>query len=305
MAENVVGRLALGFFKLLGWSYYLSPSPVRRLWVNSIAFFLSKIQFRRKIIDQNLAIAFPLQKNKLVFPAYQQMAHLVVEILMLFGPLSRFIRKESRISGVEHWKKAMDDGKAAIFLASHVGNWEVMAGTGALQAGIDVIIVTKLLKPAWLHQAIEKGRLKCGYRGTYEPRTMKDILSQLKRKQTVGFVLDQYAGPPVGIRVPFFGVPVGTHTVVAMMAKRSGAVVLPVVNYRDVDGNYHVEIQAPLEWIPDSDPEKEIALNTAHYTRIIENHVRQHPEQWLWTHRRYKGDLGPLRPDEWSEGRGR
>lgn len=304
MGQRVVGLGILVVLKSLGWLYYGAPRWLRRAWVEGIARFLNALEWRGKVIRQNFSIAFGEQQKVSLLDAYRQMAHLVVEILMLLGPLRHFIKNESELLGVEHWQEAIAQGKGALFLSSHVGNWEVMSGTGAMKGKMDLLIVTKRLKPEWLHHAIEKGRLACGYRGTYEPRTMKDILAQLKKKLTVGFVLDQYAGPPVGIRVPFFGVPVGTHSVVALVAKRSGAPVLPVVNYRLPDGRFRVIIEPPLEWIANGDPEKEIALNTAHYTAVIERHVKTYPKQWLWTHHRFKGDLSPLREEEWSHGRG-
>ena len=100
------------------------------------------------------------------------------------------------------------------------------------------MIVTKRLKPSWIHEAVERGRSRCHYKATYEPRTMKDVLRHLKSGETVGFVMDQYSGPPVGIRVPVFGVPVGTPAAIATLAKRTGAPVIPVVSYRLEDGRY-------------------------------------------------------------------
>jgi lauroyl/myristoyl acyltransferase len=67
-----------------------------------------------------------------------------------------------------------------------------------------------------------------------------------------------------------------------------------------------VEIRAPLEWSPAPEgPDAEAAHNTARYAAQIECDIRAHPEQWLWIHRRFKGDLSPLRPGEWSQGRPR
>jgi KDO2-lipid IV(A) lauroyltransferase len=130
-------------------------------------------------------------------------------------------------------------------------------------------------------------------------------LKHLKEKKTVGFVLDQYAGPPIGIRVPFFGVPVGTANIVATLAKRTGAPVLPAISYRTPEGGYRVVVGPALEWISHPDPHQELALNTALYVSTLEGYIRSCPEQWLWTHRRFKGDFAPLRPQEWQEGRAR
>jgi KDO2-lipid IV(A) lauroyltransferase len=163
------------------------------------------------------------------------------------------------------------------------------------------LMVTKHLKPEWLHRRLEKVRRSAEVRGTYEPRTLKDVLKELSQGGTVGFVLDQYAGPPVGIRVPFFGVPVGTQTAVAILAKRTGAAVLPIRNHRTKDGVIEIRIDPPVPWVEAGD--QTLAVMTAKYTEILEEHIREVPGQWLWVHRRFKGDLSPLRREEWSEAR--
>jgi KDO2-lipid IV(A) lauroyltransferase len=261
------------------------------------------------VIEQNLKIAYPNEsaefRARIAHQAYEHLGHLVTELFYVFGPLPSMIRKYGVLEGAENWKTAEAKGKGVVFISSHVGNWEFMAGSGAMLGGIDIMIVTKRLKPAWIHQAFERGRLRAHFKATYEPRTLKDVIRQLKAGGTVGFVMDQYAGPPVGIRVPVFGVPVGTPAVIATLVKRTGAAVVPVVNYRRADGKFVTHIRPALEWVATVDPNAEIGENTARFARVLEKDIYDHPEQWLWTHRRFKGDLGPLRPGEWLEGRSR
>lgn len=312
MGEDSVGILILPLLRLLAWGYFLMPAPAKRAVTAAVAALLRAARLREGVVRQNLEIAFPsseagsAERRPIVFrQAYEHLAALSLEILMLLGPMRRFVLARSELRGGEHWKKASEGGRGVIFLSGHLGNWEVMAATGALHGGMDLLIVTKHLKPEWLHRAIEAGRARCGVKATYEPRTLKDVLAHLKRGGTVGFVLDQYAGAPVGVRVPLFGLPVGTPTVVALLAKRTGAPVLPVVNSRRPDGRFVVEVREPLRWIDDPDPAVELAANTAHYAATLQGDILAHPGQWLWIHRRFKGDLSPLREGEWSEGRAR
>jgi KDO2-lipid IV(A) lauroyltransferase len=301
-----LGFLILPLLRAAAWALYLLPSGARELFAVALGRALRLSKLRLRVVEENLRYAYPgdlARRTELAGEAYSHLGRLVAEILMLFGPMRRYTERFSELRGKEHWDRARAQGKGVLFLASHVGNWEVMAASGAI-SGMDLMLVTKHLKPEWLHQAIRQGRLSCGVAATYEPRTLKDVLSQLKRGGTVGFVLDQYAGPPVGVRVPVFGQPVGTSTALATLAKRTGAAVLPVVSFRD-GGRLVVQIEAPLPWQPDPDPARELAGNTALYAAKIEEHIRAHPEQWLWTHRRFKGDLTPLRADEWSQGRPR
>ncbi len=313
MASNALGFLILSGLRALAWAYYLLPRFLRRAGSRLLAGFLRTVGFRAKVIRENLAIAYPgdteearRTRAELFKAAYTHLGQLFLEILMLVGPMRRFVQRESVLLGAqENYIPAQKMGRGVILLSSHVGNWEVMGATGGVHAQIDPLFVTKLLKPAWMHRAIEEGRKACRVFGTYEPRTFRDVLKALKAGGAVGIVLDQFAGPPVGIRVPVFGVPVGTHSVIAMLVKRTGAPVIPVVNHRLPDGRFIVEMLPPLEWIAHEDPNYELALNTANYAKFLEGHIRQYPEQWLWSHRRFKGDLGPLREGEWFEGRAR
>lgn len=303
-----MGRIALIILVGIGYFYFALPRFAQLSLGGGLGFLLRVIGFRKKIVYQNLELAFPgddARQNAVACESYGSFGNLVFEILMLLGPMKYFVLRNVDLVGTENWKKANDQGKGVIYLSSHIGNWEVMAATGGLIGRMPLMLVTKKLKPDWLHAAIEKGRAGCEVLATYEPRTYRDVLTHLKKKGTVGLVLDQYAGPPVGVRVPVFGVPVGTPTIVATLAKRTGAPVVPVENYRKPDGRWAVVIHPALEWKQDENLHRELALNTAEYTKVLEQHIRAHPGQWLWVHRRFKGDLSPLREDEWDHARRR
>jgi len=303
-----MGIIFLVPIRIFAHIYLRMPRKWAMMLGSALGFVLRKAGLRSSVVRENLQIAFPNdpdRREQLYLEAYRHLGNLILEILGIFGPMRRFVLKYSELRGWENWKAAHDQGKGVIFLASHVGNWELMAVTGAVFGQMDSLMVTKHLKPEWFHQGIEAGRALCQLRATYEPRTMRDILAHFKRGGTVGFVLDQYAGPPIGVRVPVFGVPVGTSTAIAMLARRSGVPVVPVVNYRQKNGRYVVEIRPALKWEQAETPELSIAINTAHYAKVLEKDIYDHPDQWLWTHRRFKGDLSPLREGEWIDGRAR
>ena len=297
------GEIAL---RSLGLCFGLLPRRWQMRLGNGLGLMILKLNFRRSVARENLARAFPndlAQQARVLKESYENFGNLLLEFLLLFGPLEKWVQRFVDFEGAEHIYSSQARGKGTLFLSSHLGNWEIMAVAGCLKADARLLLVTKLLRPNWLHQSITRARLRGGVRATYEPRTLRDVLSHLKKNGSVGFVLDQYAGPPVGMRVPFFGVPVSTSTALATLARRTGASVLPVFNFRKPDGRWSVQVRAPLEWITGASPQDELALNTAFYTSVIEEGIRKTPEQWLWFHRRFKGDLSPLRDNEWSTGR--
>ncbi len=312
MAAHAVGRMIL---RVLGGLLVLIPRVGSLVVGSAVGRLLSLLGWKRSLIRSNLLLAFPGAtadaldyRARLESGFYRHFGSLVVELLCQFGNWRRWVLENVEISGLEHWEAAHARGKGVIFITSHLGNWEAMAagfcvaGTGADR---DLLIVTKHLKPEWLHQSFQRNRLKAGVRGTYEPKTMREVLRELSRNGTVGFVLDQYAGAPIGVRVPFFGIPVGTLLAPAVVARRTGAAVLPAYCYRDSNGRLKVRVGNEFSWQPAGNSHEELARNTALWVSSIEESVRSHPEQWLWSHRRFKGDLSPLLLEEWSASRER
>ncbi len=305
-----IGPVFLLLLRGLAFTYGALPLRLQRALGKVLGRLLYAIRFRLAVVQRNLDVAFssPAEENRrqrILRASYDHFGGLILDILMLLGPLKSYVLKNVELLGNENIDAALREGRGILFLSSHLGNWEMMAAAGGLHTRAKLLMVTKRIKPDWLHRAIERGRSRCKVRATYEPQTLKDVLAHLKKGEAVGFVLDQYSGPPVGVRVPFFNVPVGTPLIVAALAKRTDAAVLPVETYRRPDGRWVVDVGPPVPWQAFPDRSYELAANTAYYTSIIEKMILRHPEQWMWTHRRFKGDLSPLREGEWQEGRTR
>lgn len=248
--------------------------------------------FRRKIALENISRCFPelgpegwqtlLERN------FEHYGILAFEFLHYFSPFPghyrAYAKRISNLEGFEHWKKAHDKGKGVLFVTSHVGPWEITAAAGGL-AGFIPTVVTTVVKPRWLHDKLTAGRRSCDVRAAYHPGSIPAILKALRRKESVGFMNDQYAHPPMGRAVPFFGVKVDTLAAVAPLAQRTGAAIVPISCYRDPDGVVRVVAEPELEL-------GEILTDTEKATGIlaakVESWVRRHPDQWLWIHRRFK-----------------
>jgi KDO2-lipid IV(A) lauroyltransferase len=159
-----------------------------------------------------------------------------------------------------------------------------LAASGGL-AGMPLTVVTTVLKPAWLDKQITKARLSTGVRAAYHPGSVPAVLRALRKGESVAFMNDQYARPPMGVRVRFFGVMVDTLAAVGPLAKRTGAAIVPASAYRDAQGVSHVVIEPELDLGESLDsPEK----STQALASKVESWVRARPEQWLWIHRRFK-----------------
>lgn len=263
--------------------------------------FLKAIGFRKKVIEGNLDLLaaqslFQEERKVTVHKIYVHHARLFLGFRhLLFRSLKRVAQKHTVFHGMENWKTAKAKNRGVLLLASHVGHWEIMIAGGAIR-GIDGMMVTKKLKPGWLHRWIEKARADVGMVATYEPKTLRDVFSHFKKNGTVGMVVDQYAGPPVGRRVPFFGIPVGTQMALAVLKIRTNVPILPTYSFwNPVDRKHHIFIEPELDLkVSDTSDEDLEQAWTLLFNQTIERHIRSHPHQWLWSHRRFKGDLGPV-----------
>lgn len=211
-----------------------------------------------------------------------------VEFLHMFSPVpghfARYVAANSVMHGFEHWEKAHAKGKGTIIVGCHAGNWEVASGAGCL-AGMPFTIITRNLTPAWLMRTIEAARLQTGLRALYQPRTVPGILKALRAGEAVGFVIDQYAGPPMGMKARFFGYSVDTLAAVGPLALRTGAAVVPTHNRRDENGIFHVYLEPELDF---GGAAADAQKTTQILASMVERQVRDNPEQWTWGHRRFK-----------------
>lgn len=252
---------------------------------------------RRRVAYDNIRRCLPeLGKEgweKMLRRNYEHYGVLALELLHLFSPIPghyrRYARKILVLEGLDDWHRANDRGNGVLFVSSHMGNWEMMVASAGLN-GVPLTMVTKHLKPEWLHRKVEASRASINVKAAYEPRTLPAIMRALRGGESVGFVVDQYAGPPIGIPVPFFGVKVGTLKAVGSLAARTGAAIVPVSTYRDDKGVVHVCIEPAMDL---GDSVKDEERTTAQLAGHVERWVRERPAQWLWIHRRFKNVVWP------------
>lgn len=289
--------------KAIGLSLW--PRKIFLFWGVLVGYFLYLISFRKKIAAENIQRAYPdwskAQRAELLRKNYEHYGILFLEMLRSFWRFSDFLHQYCDVAGRENLQAALAKGKGVLVMTAHSGSWELLTATGQNFFQYGTTMVTKKLKPDWLHDFVVKERASFGVKMACEPRTMPIVMRALKAKEIVGFVMDQYTGAPVGARVPFFGIPVGSHTALATIALRTEAVVVPAVCFRKKNGRYCARFEPALETIRRENVDQAILENTAKYVSITERWVRECPEQWMWIHRRWKGDLSPLPPNSVGE----
>ena len=115
----------------------------------------------------------------------------------------------------------------------------------------------------------------------------REAVKALRRGEIVGFVLDQHAPEPGALIVDFLGAPASTSTGLVRAARLAGAPIVPLFTWRDGD-THVISIGVPFRVASDVPRAKAIRDATVRCTALLETAIREHPEQWLWLHRRWK-----------------
>jgi len=272
-------RLELFFGAVLGWS------------------LCHVVRFKRRNVRRNLRLAYEreLRNGRMVLNElkkierdnYRHYGRLVFELLHIPFDAARFAQKNVRVHNIEHLKNAMSKKKGVFFLTAHMGDWEIM-GVVAMKHKVPLNIITKYMRIKFFDNIWVKSRESYDIKLIGEVPSARSVLKALRNGEVVGMVLDQFMGPPIGERISFFGKPAWTIASLAWFVQKTGAVVIPVVNYRKKDGTFDLILypEVPFEKIGSDDAN--IKHNTQRYSDVIEKFVRTCPEQWIWVHRRWK-----------------
>lgn len=232
--------------------------------------------------------------SRLLRENFEHYGVLFFELLHMFSPLPghyrRYAEATASLEGLDHWTRASAKGKGVLLVSAHLANWELMAGVGAMN-GVPLTIMTRRLKPAWLHRKMIAARRSVEFGCLFDAdNPAREILRALRRGESVGFVMDQYAPPPSGVRTPFFGIEVDTLSAVGAFARRTGAAIIPVYQRRDASGKVRVVLEPELDL---AEARADVAACTALLAARTERWIRREPAQWLWAHRRFKNAARP------------
>jgi Kdo2-lipid IVA lauroyltransferase/acyltransferase len=273
----LVGRLPIGMAQALGAG------------LGRIAYWI--LSGRRRVALDNLTLVYgdtlsPEARATLARQSFEHLGMTAMECCRLFfGPAERLFARV-RGQGMEYIGQAMARGRGIFFLTGHFGNWELLAATHGL-AGFGLSVVVRPLDNPYLDSLIARARQRSGLRAISKREAVQGVREALGRGECIGILLDQDAGRD-GEFVPFLGRPASTSRALAVLAIKTRAPVLPAFIHRLPDGGHELVLDPEIPLAITGDLDHDIHVNTARFTEAIERHVRAHPEQWFWVHRRWK-----------------
>ena len=183
------------------------------------------------------------------------------------------------------FEQAFSEGKGAIVISGHVGNWEIL-GQAIAAAGFPLTTIATPFYDQRITEWMNNWRTQLGLKILWrDGNSGKAILRVLRQNHLMAFLIDQDTKTK-GEYVPFFGRPAFTPTIPAAIALRTGAPVIFCWHHRR--GKQHRIKAERLCLAPTGDSRKDIFTLTALLTTRLEAVIREAPEQWVWMHRRWR-----------------
>ncbi|MEE9450592.1 MAG: lysophospholipid acyltransferase family protein [Ignavibacteriaceae bacterium] len=253
--------------------------------------FYYLVPIRKETVIENITNAFPEYDEKkiqsIAYNTYKSFLTAFIEILYLPKISRQELKAAVDCPNKDLIETKFKEEKGVILLSAHFGNWEYVAASVALQLNIPFSVVVKPQRNPYVSDWMNNVRTRWNNDVVSLGLSIRKIYQTLKEKKIVAMVADQ-RGPQESIKVEFFGRKVSVHMGPAALALKTGSPILYGIPVRQKNYSYKIVMhEISKDNLPEDDEEKIIELSQRH-TAYLESFIREHPEQWLWMHKRWK-----------------
>lgn len=245
---------------------------------------------RRRVCRTNLERCFPgeaaADRERTVRAHFRAFGRSLIEHGLLWWSPRERILAMVRIEGMEHFERHR--GQPVILLAPHFVGLDT--GFTRLACEADLASMYSMQKSEAMNAMLLRGRTRFGDQRLFSRQDgVRAAIAALRAARPFYYLPDLDYGPRETIFVPFFGVPAATITGLSRLARISGARVIPCVTRMLAGGEgYELRFYPAWEDFPGGAHPAAIETDTRRMNAFIEDRVREMPEQYLWTHKRFK-----------------
>ncbi len=284
--EYVVARAALSTLGAL-------PRPISVASGRAIGRLAYLLAGRlRRTASRNLELAFPElgpdEKNRLLRGCFDSLGRQLGEFSQLTRVTPEELQRIVDCEGLEHLQAAQARGRGVILFTGHLGAWEL--SSFALSAfGRPLSFMVRRIDNPRIEEMVDAVRTRFGNQTIDKNAVSRAALRHLNEGGTLGLLPDVNMLAREGVFVDFFGTPASTTSMLAKLALRTGAAVVPIyVPWDPERQRFVMRIESPLLVEPTGNEETDVLQLTSQFMSSIESIVRRYPEQWLWIHKRWK-----------------
>jgi Lauroyl/myristoyl acyltransferase len=237
-------------------------------------------------------LAFPdlsdAERRRLLLSSFENLGRLLA-VFSRFSKTGEDSLKDLIVcEGLDRLQAAIQKHRGVILFTGHVGAWE-LSSFGLSLFGHPLSFLVRRIDNPEIEAVVDRARICLGNRTIDKTSAAREMLQILRSGGTLGILVDLNTLDREAIFVDFFGKAASTTFIVAKLALRTGAEVLPVFAPWDEERKRFVlMVDEPLRIERSGDEEEDARRLTQQYTRVVEDYVRKYPGQWLWIHRRWK-----------------
>jgi len=236
----------------------------------------------RRIALRNLELAGLDNADRITDGVFLSVGRIMASVAKFPSITRENVHDWIRYDGLENFTTAHAKGRGVLVATAHLGNWELSAFTHALMTA-PMHIVVRPLDNARLNAFVEKRRALSGNHIIQKTEAARKILRALGEGDVVGILIDQNTTPAEGVFIDFFGRKACAGTAFVKFAHHTGAAVVPgYALWSDQEKRY------VLRFDPEVPMTGEVQADTQRVHSALETVIRDHPDQWLWIHRRWK-----------------
>jgi len=269
---------AILYFLPLGFTYFIARQ------IGNFANYV--LHYRNQVVMENLKIAFGKEMNgnrlsEIAAESYRQIAMSFMELLIA----PKLKKQISNILQPEHAlliQNLLKQQKGLIAISGHLGNWELQGAAAATVMTDPFTVAAVQQSNPYINRFITRRRHEMGMEVAGTKEAMKLLLKALRGKHAIGLVADQSGGRDA-VFVDFFDQMAATQPGPAKLAIKFGAPMVVGAAIRTGPGKFTMLAQQ-VE-INENDTVESL---TQKHVKILENFIRQYPEQYFWLHRRWK-----------------
>ncbi|BAE52898.1 lysophospholipid acyltransferase family protein [Paramagnetospirillum magneticum] len=238
-----------------------------------------------RIARKNLKAAFPEKSEAEITVIIRGMWDNIGRVAGEFPHLDKIANERVELVGAEYIDLLRDDGQPGIFISGHVGNWEINGAVAALR-GLPLHLVYRAANNPHVEDLYRKGRASISTTMIQKgPEGARQALMVLKKGGHLGMLVDQKMND--GVPVPFFGRDAMTAPAQAAFATRFKCPLVPARVERIGGAHFRVTVLPPMDFPHTNDNHEDNRLLLVRINALLEEWIRERPDQWLWVHRRW------------------
>jgi KDO2-lipid IV(A) lauroyltransferase len=258
-------------------------------------FFYYFFPIRKKVAYKNLKLAFPGKSeseiNSIIKSAYVNVMTVIFEFFFLPGLQGKRLLRLLNPEDLVLLKEKLMEGKGLIIVSAHFGNWELTAYGCSLLIGEPFNVIVKEQSNKLMDRRINRIRKLGGNKMIQMSRAARDVLYLLRDNKIIAILGDQSAPKEGSVKVKFFTDDVPTFEGAARFALKTGAAVVFGISVRREDGSYKILLKdIDVAKYPEYN-ENNIKRLTQEHANVLEELIKQHPDHWLWFHKKFKNVL--------------